>query len=52
MTSLDQKARNVGDYYYIFICTITEQSSDQEEIKSKHENGSQYNVNGALWQIK
>jgi len=48
MTSLDQKARDVGDYYYlqladtakyflkdIFICIIKEQCSDQGESKWK-----------------
>jgi len=49
MTSIDWKARDIGDYYYlqlvdtvkyiikdIFICIIKEQCSDQEESKWKH----------------
>jgi len=48
MTGIDWMARHFGDYYYaefadtvkyilkhIFICIITEQCSDQEEIKWK-----------------
>jgi hypothetical protein len=33
MTSIDRKTRDFGDYYYIYLCIITEQRSDQEESK-------------------
>jgi len=35
MTGIDRKARDFGDYYYICICIIEEQCSDQEESKWK-----------------
>jgi len=31
MTSIDQKTRDFGDYYYIYGCIIEEQHSDQEK---------------------
>jgi len=52
MTSVDRKTWDVGDYYYIYICIINEQRSDQEESKWKHQKGSQNNVNDGLGQIK
>jgi len=33
--SIDRNAQDFGVYYYIFICIIKEQSSDQEESKWK-----------------
>ena len=35
MTNIDQKTRDFGDYYYIYLCIIKEQRSDQEECKWK-----------------
>jgi len=31
MMSSDQKTRDFGDYYYIYLCIIKAQRSDQEE---------------------
>jgi len=44
--------QDFGDYYYIYLCMIKEQRSDQEESKQKREKGSQNNVNDGLCQIK
>jgi hypothetical protein len=33
MTSIDRKTQDFGDYYYIYLCIIKEQRSDQEESK-------------------
>ena len=33
MTSIDRKAWVFRDYYYIYLCIIKEQRSDQEESK-------------------
>jgi len=33
MTSIDRKAQDFGDTYYIFTCIIKEQSRDQEEYE-------------------
>jgi len=35
MTSIDRKAWDFGDYYYIFICIIKKQCTDPEESKWK-----------------
>jgi hypothetical protein len=35
MTSIDRKAWDFGNYYYIFMCIIIDQSRDQEESKWK-----------------
>jgi len=51
MTSIDQKTREFGDYYYIYLCIITEQHRDQEESEWKHQKGSQNNVNDGRNQI-
>jgi hypothetical protein len=52
MKSIDWKTRDFGDYYYIYLCIIKEQHSDQEESKWKRQKGSQNNVNDGLYQIK
>jgi hypothetical protein len=52
MTSIDWKTRDFVDYYYIYLCIIKEQRSDQEESKWKCQKGSQNNVNDGLYQIK
>jgi hypothetical protein len=52
MTSIDRKTRDFGDYYYIYLCIIKEQRSDQEESKCKRQKGSQNNVNDGLYQNK
>jgi len=52
MTSIDQKTQDFGDYYYIYLCIIKEQCSDQQESKWKRQKGSQNNVNDELCQIK
>jgi len=31
--SIDRKTRDVGDYYFIFLCIIKEQRSDEEECQ-------------------
>jgi hypothetical protein len=33
MTSIDRKTQDFGDFYYIYLCFIKEQSGDQEESK-------------------
>jgi len=52
MTSIDQKTRDLGDYYYVYQCSIIEQRSEQEESERKCQKGSQNNVNDGLCQIK
>jgi hypothetical protein len=52
MMSIDQKTRDFGDYYYIYLCIIKEQRSDQEESKWKRQKGGQNHVNDGLYQIK
>jgi hypothetical protein len=52
MTSIDQKTWDFGDYYYIYLCIIIEQHSDQEESEWKCQKGSQNNVNDGQYQIK
>jgi len=52
MLSIDRKAREYGDNYYIQSCIIKEQLSDQEESKWIFQKGSQNNVNDGLYQIK
>jgi hypothetical protein len=52
MTSIDRNSRDFGVYYYIYLCIIKEQCSDQEESKWKCLKGSQNNVNDGLCQIK
>jgi hypothetical protein len=52
MTSIDRKSRDFGDYYYIYLCIIKEQCSNQEESKWKRQKDSQNNVNDALCQNK
>jgi hypothetical protein len=51
MTSIDRKTRDFGDYYYIYLCIIKEQHTNQEESKGKQQKGSQNDVNDGLWQI-
>jgi len=51
MTSIDRKARDFGDHYYIYLCIIKERRSDQES-KWKRQKGSQKNVNDGVCQIK
>jgi len=51
MTIIDRKTRDFGDYYYIYLCIIKEQRSDQEESKWKHQKDSQNNVYDGLCQI-
>jgi hypothetical protein len=41
-----------GNYYYIYLCIILEQCSDQEESKLKGQKSSQNNVNDGVCQIK
>ena len=52
MTSIEQKGRDFGQYYYIYLCIIKEQLSDQDESKWKRQKGSQNNVNDGLCQIE
>jgi len=52
MTSIDRKAWVFRDYYYIYLCIIKEQRSDQEESKWKRQKGSQNKVNDGLCQNK
>jgi len=52
MTSIDRKARDFGDYCFIYLCIITAQRNDQEESKWKRQKGSQNNVNNRVCQIK
>jgi hypothetical protein len=52
MTSIDRKTRDLGDYYYIYLCIIKEQRSDQEESKRKRQKGCQNKVNDGLCQNK
>jgi len=65
MTSIDRKAQDFVDYYYlqsvdavkyilkdIFICSIKEQCSDQGESKWKCQKTCQNNVKDRLRQIK
>ena len=52
MMSIDRKAWDFGDHYYIFICIIKEQHSDQDECTWKHVKRYQNNVNDELCQIK
>jgi len=51
MTSSDRKTRHFGEYYYIYLCIIKAQPSDQEESKWKRQKGSQNNVNDGLSHI-
>jgi hypothetical protein len=52
MMSIDWKTWDFGDNYYVYLCIIKEQRSDQEESKWKCLKGSQNNVNDELYQIK
>jgi hypothetical protein len=52
VTSIGQKARDSGKYFYICVCIIKEQCSYQEERKWKCQKGSQNNVNVELCQIE
>ena len=52
MIRIDRKTPNFGDYYYIHLCIIKEQSSDQEDSKWKGQKGCQNNVNDGLCQNK
>jgi len=52
MTSIDRKAPHFGDWYYMWLCIIKEQCSDQEENKWKYYKDCQCNVNDRLWEIK
>jgi len=51
MMSIDRKTRDFGDYY-IYLCIVKEQRSDQEESKWKRQKGSQNNVNDGQSQNK
>jgi len=51
MMSIDRKTRDFGEYYYLYLCIIKEQSSDQEDSKSKCQKDSQNDVNDGLCQI-
>jgi len=52
ITSIGRKTRGFGDFYYIYLCIIKEQRSDQEESKTKCQKGCQNNVNDGWCQIK
>jgi hypothetical protein len=49
---IDRKTLDFGEYYYIYLCIIKEQRSDQEESKGKRQKGSQNNMNDELCQNK
>jgi len=52
VTSIERKTRDFGDYYYIYLCIIKEQRSDQEESKYNPQKGSKDDVNDRLCKIK
>jgi hypothetical protein len=52
MTRIDQNARDVEDYFNIYLCIMKDQRNDQEESKWKPPKGSQNNVNDGVCQIK
>jgi len=51
-TSIDQKARDFGDYSHTFIWIINEPRSDQDKRKWKRSKGCQNHVKDELPQIK
>jgi hypothetical protein len=52
MISIDPKTQDFGEYYYIALCIIKKQHSEQQDCKCKHEKGCQKSVNDGQYQIK